>query len=63
MSNQDIDKILKKFNEDNYATNKEIKDMNFYELAFYTQLLNKTEKIYKDIASLKEDNNGSSINS
>ena len=63
MKNKEIDEILKEFSGDHYATDKEIKDMNFYELAFYTQMLNKTEKIYSDLASLKEDKNGTSIDS
>ena len=63
MKDKEIDNILKEFNKDYYATEEEIKDMNFYELALYAQLLNKTELIYSDIASLKEDENGTSINS
>ena len=62
-TNKEIDEILKEFNGDHYATEEEIKNMDFYELALYAQLLNKTELIYNDIASLKENENGTSINS
>jgi len=48
---------------DSEVIENELKEMDFYELAFYVQTLNKMEKIYSDIESLKEVPNGSSIES
>jgi len=63
MNNNVINDSLKKFEDGKYATENELKEMDFYELAFYVQTLNKMEKIYSDIESLKEVPNGSSIES
>lgn len=53
-NNEKIDEILKKFNEIEYATDEEIENMDFYELAFYTQCLNNLEGLYSEIESMKE---------
>lgn len=55
-NNKQIDEILKKFNEIEYATDEEIENMDFYELAFYAQCLNNIEGMYNEIEELKENN-------